>query len=69
MLGNMLKRKFTEPCIIYRNTINDIYKSHTMQNLYKFGSIETEIWVGFNRFESEYGSMKRQFSRIFTAII
>jgi len=23
-----------------------------MQNLYKFGSIETKIWVGFTRFES-----------------
>jgi hypothetical protein len=37
-----------------------------MQNLYKFGSIEAKIWVGFNRFESEYGSTltKRSLKKI-----
>ena len=40
-----------------------------MQNLYKFGSIETKIWVGFNRFESEYGSIKKFFEITYLHLI
>ena len=40
-----------------------------MQNLYKFGSIEIKIWVGFYRFESEYGSIKKFFEIIYLHLI
>ena len=40
-----------------------------MQIRYRIGSIETKIWVGFTRFESEYGSIKKFFEIIYLHLI